>query len=158
MNPPSAPLILGSARTATIVGSIPPGNRLARTDGPGNAENYDQTDLVSPSLLAAAAARFTEMSAEELCDTIATVVPNFAACRRPWLKKSFTGLNLVLCETPNTFMVQMGSWKGADGEFVFTDPQIESVTLIFAQIIASSNINPNICIVEACLRQTFSFV
>ena len=67
MNPPSAPLILGSARTATIVGSIPPGNRLARTDGPGNAENYDQTDLVSPSLLAAAAARFTEMSAEELC-------------------------------------------------------------------------------------------
>ncbi len=143
-NPPSAPFILGSARSATIVGSNPPVNRLARTDGPGNAENSGQTDLVSPAFLAAAAARFTEMSAEELCDTLTTIVPKFAACRRHWLKKSFTGINLVLCETPNTFMVQMGSWKGADGEFVFTDPQIESVTLILAQIIAGSNINPKL--------------
>ncbi len=113
MNPSSDRPNLGPARSAANVGLNPLDHvKLVRTNGPGFAENFDQTDPASPAFLAAAAARFTEMSAEELCDALTMIMPNFAACRRHWLLKAYSGANLVLCENPASFMSQLGSKFG----------------------------------------------
>ena len=83
LNPPPRPPHSDSVFSAPNVRLNPPGSAgLVRPDGPRNAENTDQTDPVTPAFLAAAAARFTEMSAEELCDAFCTIMPKFAACRR----------------------------------------------------------------------------
>jgi hypothetical protein len=94
--------------------------------------------LCTPDFLAAAADKFFSLSAEDLADAIAPIVPNIAACRGAWKSKFWAGSYLLAMETPESCKAEMSQWK-SDGIACLSIEEIDATVMCIAKIIKAKS-------------------
>ena len=94
--------------------------------------------LCTPEFLAAAADKFFSLSAEDLADAIAPIVPNIAACRGDWKSKFWAGSYLLAMETPESCKAEMSQWK-SDGIACLSIEEIDATVMCIAKIIKTKS-------------------